>query len=38
MVPVSAVKKEGINELLEMTLLTADMMELKANPDRPARG
>ncbi|MBE3571644.1 MAG: translation initiation factor IF-2 [Moorella humiferrea] len=38
MVPVSAVKKEGIKLLLEMTLLTADMMELKANPDRPARG
>ncbi|WP_277999021.1 translation initiation factor IF-2 [Moorella sulfitireducens (nom. illeg.)] len=38
MVPVSALKKEGLNELLEMTLLTADMMELKANPDRPARG
>ncbi|QGP93266.1 Elongation factor 4 [Neomoorella glycerini] len=38
MVPVSALKKEGLNELLEMTLLTADMMELKANPNRPARG
>jgi len=38
MVPVSAVKKQGLNELLEMTLLTADMIELKANPDRPARG
>ncbi|HHP51408.1 MAG TPA: translation initiation factor IF-2 [Moorella mulderi] len=38
MVPVSALKKQGINELLEMILLTADIMELKANPDRPARG
>ncbi len=38
MVPVSAVTKEGINELLEMVLLTADVAELKANPDRPARG
>lgn len=38
MVPVSAVTKEGINDLLEMVLLTADVAELKANPDRPARG
>ncbi|MDK2820565.1 MAG: translation initiation factor [Clostridia bacterium] len=38
MVPVSAVKKQGINELLEMVLLTADIQELKANPNRPARG
>ena len=38
MVPVSAVTKEGLNELLEMVLLTADVAELKANPDRPARG
>lgn len=38
MVPVSAKKHEGINDLLEMILLTADMMELKANPDRNARG
>lgn len=38
MVPVSALKSEGINELLEMVLLVAEMQELKANPDRPARG
>jgi translation initiation factor IF-2 len=35
---VSAKKKEGIEELLEMILLQADMMDLKADPDRPARG
>ncbi len=37
-VPVSAVKKEGIDRLLEMVLLTADMRELKANPNRAAQG
>ena len=37
-VPVSAHTKEGIPELLEMILLTAEVMELKANPDRSARG
>ena len=37
-VPVSARTHEGIDELLEMILLTADVMELKANPDRRARG
>nr|WP_317282216.1 translation initiation factor IF-2 [uncultured Sellimonas sp.] len=37
-VPVSAHTKEGIPELLEMILLTAEMMELKANPNRRARG
>ena len=37
-VPVSAHTKEGISELLEMILLTAEMMELKANPNRRARG
>jgi translation initiation factor IF-2 len=36
--PVSAHTKEGIEHLLEMILLTAEMMELKANPDRNARG
>ena len=36
--PVSAHTKEGIPELLEMVLLTAEMLELKANPDRQARG
>jgi translation initiation factor IF-2 len=35
---VSAKKKKGIEELLEMILLQADVMELKADPDRPARG
>ncbi|MFS8540755.1 MAG: translation initiation factor IF-2 N-terminal domain-containing protein, partial [Tissierellales bacterium] len=33
-VPVSALKKEGLDELLEMILLVAEMQELKANPDR----
>ena len=37
-VPVSAHTKEGISELLEMILLTAEMMELRANPNRRARG
>ncbi len=37
-VPVSARTGEGIERLLEMVLLQADVMELKANPDRPARG
>ena len=37
-VPVSAHTKEGIDELLEMILLTAEVNELKANPDRNARG
>lgn len=37
-VPVSAHTKEGIDELLEMILLTADILELKANPKRNARG
>ena len=37
-VPVSAHTKEGISELLEMVLLTAEVMELKANPNRAARG
>jgi len=35
---VSAKKKLGLEELLEMILLQADVMELKADPDRPARG
>lgn len=38
MVPISAKKEEGIESLLEMVLLVADMQELKANPDRSARG
>ena len=36
-VPVSAHTKEGIDQLLEMILLTAEMEELKANPNRMAR-
>ncbi len=38
MVPVSAVKKTGISELLEMILLVAEVQDLKANPNRPAVG
>jgi translation initiation factor IF-2 len=37
-VPVSARTGEGIERLLEMILLQADVMDLKANPNRPARG
>ena len=37
-VPVSARTGAGIDKLLEMILLQADVMELKANPNRPARG
>ena len=37
-VPVSAHSKEGIDDLLEMILLAADVHELKANPTRNARG
>ena len=36
-VPVSAVKHENIDKLLEMILLVADMKELKANPNRAAK-
>jgi translation initiation factor IF-2 len=38
LVPVSAKKKIGIDDLLEAILLVADSMEIKANPDRPAIG
>ena len=38
LVPVSARTKQGIEELLEVVLLVADVAELKANPDRPAIG
>ena len=38
MVPVSAKTGEGVDELLEMIALQAELMELKANPDKPARG
>lgn len=37
-VPVSAHTKEGIDNLLEMVLLTAEMQELKGNPKRNAKG
>ena len=37
-VPVSAKTKEGIDELLENVLLVAEVKELKANPDRLAKG
>ncbi len=37
-VPVSAHTKEGITQLLEMILLTSEVAELKANPNRNARG
>ncbi len=37
-VPVSAKSREGIEDLLETILLTADILELKANPSRKARG
>ena len=37
-IPVSAHTKQGIDDLLEMIILTADMMELKANPDRGRQG
>ncbi|MBO4921828.1 MAG: translation initiation factor IF-2 [Lachnospiraceae bacterium] len=37
-VPVSAKTHDGIENLLEMVLLTADVLELKANPNRKARG
>lgn len=37
-IPVSAAKKEGIEDVLEMILLIADMKDLKANPARAARG
>ena len=38
MVPVSAHSHEGLDNLLEMILLTAEVAELKANPNRKARG
>lgn len=37
-VPVSALKRTGIDQLLEMVLLVADMKELKANPTRLGKG
>ena len=38
MVPVSAKKHQNIDQLLEMVLLAADMLELKADPTRQAKG
>ena len=38
MVPVSAVTGEGVEDLLETILLTADVEDYRANPDRKARG
>jgi translation initiation factor IF-2 len=38
MIPVSAHTREGLDELLDMVLLVAEMQELKANPDRKAVG
>ena len=38
MVPVSALNGENLDSLLEMLLLVAEIEDLKANPDRPARG
>jgi len=35
---VSAITGEGLDELLELIVVQAEMMELKANPDKPARG
>ncbi len=37
-VPISALRKEGIDELLEMILLVAELRELRANPNRPGQG
>jgi len=38
MVPVSAIKKEGLDTLLEIVLLSTDLLELKASPTRHASG
>ncbi|SHF32219.1 bacterial translation initiation factor 2 (bIF-2) [Seinonella peptonophila] len=37
-VPISALNGTGIDDLLEMVLLQAEILELKANPEKPARG
>ena len=37
-VPISAIKHQNIDKLLEMIILSAEMMELKANPARQAKG
>ena len=36
--PISALKRQGIDELLDMVILSAEMLELKANPNRRAKG
>ncbi len=38
MVPVSAIKGENIDKLLEMVLLVTEVEDLQANPDRLAKG
>ncbi|MGI6183507.1 MAG: translation initiation factor IF-2 [Candidatus Fimadaptatus sp.] len=38
MVPISALTGDGIDSLLEMVILQSEVLELKANPDRMARG
>src|SRR5207247_9139737 len=38
LVPVSAKTKQGIEDLVEVIMLVADVAELKADPDRPAIG
>src|SRR5205823_14796873 len=38
MIPVSARTGEGLEKLLEAILLQAEVLELKANPNRPAQG
>ena len=38
MVPVSAIKKQNIDKLLEMILLISEVEDLQANPERLAKG
>ena len=38
MVPVSAIKKQNIDKLLEMIILVSEVEDLQANPDRSAKG
>ncbi len=38
MVEISAKKRVGIDDLLEMVILQAELLELKANPEKPSRG
>ncbi len=37
-VPISALKGDGVDDLLDMILLQAELMDLKSNPNRPAEG